>query len=58
MIELFKIMKAKDKISEEEFFSKMDSDRASSHSPRVLKSRLRVTKHVLKIYQYDYMCIK
>ena len=35
MIEMFKIMKGKDKISADELFNKVDSDRTRGHSLRV-----------------------
>ena len=42
LIEMFKIMKGIDKLSAEEFFSEIDSDRTMSHSVRVKKRRVRM----------------
>ena len=46
MIEMFKIMKGRDKISEDELFNRVDSDRTRSHSLRVQKRRVKmVVRH-------------
>ena len=41
MIEMFKIMKGSDKISADELFNRVDSDRTRGHSLRVKKRRVR-----------------
>ena len=41
MMEIFKIMKGIDKISTEELFNRVDSDRTRSHSLRVKKRRVK-----------------
>ena len=41
MIEMFKIMKGKDKISTDELFNRVDSDRTRGHSLRVKKRRVK-----------------
>ena len=41
MIEMFKIMKGVDKISEDELFNRVDSDRTRGHSLRVKKRRVK-----------------
>ena len=40
MIEMFKIMKGRDKISEDKLFNRVDSDRTRGHSLRVKKRRV------------------
>ena len=40
-MEMFKIMKDRDKISEDELFNRVDSDRTSGHSLRVKKGRVK-----------------
>ena len=40
MIEMFKIMKGINKISADELFNKVDSDRTRDHSLRVKKRRV------------------
>ena len=40
-MEMFKIMKGKDKISADELFNRVDSDRTRSHSLRVKKRRVK-----------------
>ena len=42
MIEMFKVMKGRDKISEDELFSRVDSDRTRDHSLRVKKRRVKM----------------
>ena len=42
MIEMFKIMKGRDKISEDELFNRVDSDRIRGHSLRVKKRRVKM----------------
>ena len=42
MIEMFKIMKGEDKISEDELFNRVDSDRTRGHSLRVKKRRVKM----------------
>ena len=42
MIEMFKIMKGRDKISEDELFNRVDSDRTRGHSLRVKKRRVKM----------------
>ena len=41
MMEMFKIMKGVDKISADEFVSRVDSDRTRGHSLRVNKMRVK-----------------
>ncbi len=41
MIEMFKIMKGVDKISADELFNRVDSDRTRGHSLRVKKRRVK-----------------
>ena len=41
MIEMFKIMKGKDKISADELFNRLDSDRTRGRSLRVKKRRVK-----------------
>ena len=41
MIEMFKIMKGKDKISEDELFNREDSERTRDHNLRVNKRRVK-----------------
>ena len=41
MIEMFKIMKGRDKISADELFNRVDSDRTRSHSLRIKKRRIK-----------------
>ena len=41
MIEMFKIMKCIDKISADELFNRVDSDRTRGHSLRVKKRRVK-----------------
>ena len=41
MIEMFKIMKGRDKISADELFNRGDSDRIRGHSLRVKKRRVK-----------------
>ena len=41
MVEMFKIMRGMDKISADELFSRVDSDRTRSHSLRVKKRRVK-----------------
>ena len=41
-MEMFKIMKGRDKISAEELFSRVDSDRTRCHSLRVNKRRVKM----------------
>ena len=41
MIEMFKIMKGIDKISEDELFNRVDSDRTKGHTVRVKKRRVK-----------------
>ena len=41
MIEMFKIMKGRDKISTDELFNRVDSDRTRGHSLRVKKRRVK-----------------
>ena len=41
MIEMFKIMKGRDKISADELFSRVDSDRTRGHSLRVNRRRVK-----------------
>ena len=46
MIEMFKIMKGIDKISVDELFNRVDSDRTRDHSLRVKKKRIKtVVRH-------------
>ena len=46
MIEIFKIMEGKDKISEDELFNRVDSDRTRGHSLKVKKRRVKtVVRH-------------
>ena len=42
MMEMFKIMKGKDKIGADELFSRVDSDRTRGHSLRVKKRRVKM----------------
>ena len=42
MIEMFNIMKGKDKISAEKLFNRVDSDRTRGHSLRVRKRRVKM----------------
>ena len=42
MIEMFKIMKGIDKISTDELFNRVDSDRTRGHSLRVKKRRVKM----------------
>ena len=42
MIEMFKIMKGRDKISADELFSILDSDRTRSHSLKVKRRRVKM----------------
>ena len=42
MIEMFKIMKGRDKISADELFNRVDSDRTRDHSLRVKKRRVKI----------------
>ena len=42
MIEMFKIMKGIDKISEDELFNRLDSDRTRGHSLRVKERRVKM----------------
>ena len=41
MIEMFKIMKGRDKISADELFNRVDGDRTRGHSLRVKKRRVK-----------------
>ena len=41
MIEMFKVMKGRDKISEDELFNRVNSDRTRGHSLRVKKRRVK-----------------
>ena len=41
MLDMFSIMKGRDKISEDELFNRVDRDRTSGHSLRVNKMRVR-----------------
>ena len=41
MIEMFKIMKGRDKISADELFNRVDSDRTRGHSLKVKKRRVK-----------------
>ena len=41
MIEMFKIMKGRDKMSSNELFNRVDSDRTRDHSLRVKKRRVK-----------------
>ena len=41
MVEMFKIMKGRDKISADELFNRVDSDRTRGHSLRVKKRRVK-----------------
>ena len=41
-MEMFKIMKGRDKISEDELFNTMDSDRTRGHNLRVNKRRVKM----------------
>ena len=42
MIEMFKIMKGIDKISADELFNRVDSDRTKGHSLRVKKRKMKM----------------
>ena len=44
MIEMFKIMKGVDKISEDELFNRVDSDRTRSHNLRVKMRRVKTVE--------------
>ena len=46
MIEMFKVMKCTDKISADELFNRVDSDRIRGHNLRVKKRRVKmVARH-------------
>ena len=46
MMEMFNIMKGKDKISADELFNRVDSDRTRGHSLRVKKKRVKALSHL------------
>ena len=41
-MEMFKIMKGRDKISEDELFNRVDSDRTRGHNLKVRKRRIKM----------------
>ena len=50
MMEMFKIMKGRDKISADELFNKVDSDRTRGHSLRVKKRRVKTVSKAGDFY--------
>ena len=50
MIEMFKIMKGRDKISADELCNRVDSDRTRGHSLRVKKGRVKTVGNKPRIF--------
>ena len=57
MVEMFKIMKGKDKISEDELFNRVHSDRTRGHSLRVKKRRVKTVARLRLFHSESSECM-